>query len=115
MKNIKKKKKKNFVGNFLVVQEFMINNRLQYRRCRFDPWLRKIPRRKPQQPAPVFLPGESHGREAWWATVRGVRVAKSQALLKQLSTHQQLGLSLLRAQVRGTKTLQKQKQNTLFL
>ena len=36
---------------------------------------------------------------------RGVRVAKNQALLKQLSTHQQLGLSLLRAQVRGTKTL----------
>jgi len=59
------------------------------------------------------LPGESHGRGAWWATVCGVRVAKNQALLKQLSTHQQLGLSLLRAQVRGIKTLQ--KQNSLFL
>ena len=36
----------------------------QYRRCkrcRFDPWVRKIPRRRAWQPTPVFLPGESHG------------------------------------------------------
>ena len=37
-------------------------NTLQYscleeqNRCRFDPWVRKIP----WQPTPVFLPGESH-------------------------------------------------------
>ena len=29
-------------------------------RCRFDPWVRKIPWRKAWQPTPVFLPGESH-------------------------------------------------------
>ena len=35
-----------------------------------DPWRRKW------QPIPVFLPGKSMDREAWWATVH--RVAKSQ-------------------------------------
>ena len=32
----------------------------------------KIPWRRKWQPTPVFLPGESHGRGAWWATVHGV-------------------------------------------
>ena len=27
----------------------------------FDPWVGKIPWRRARQPAPVFLPGESHG------------------------------------------------------
>ena len=26
----------------------------------FDPWIRKIPWSRAQQPTPVFLPGESH-------------------------------------------------------
>ena len=37
----------------------------QYRRCkrcRFDPWVGKIPWRRAWQPTPVFLPGESHGQ-----------------------------------------------------
>jgi len=29
-------------------------------RCRFDPWVRKIPWRRAWQPTPVFLPGKSH-------------------------------------------------------
>ena len=33
----------------------------QCRRCRLDPWARKIPCRREWQPTPVFLPGESHG------------------------------------------------------
>ena len=45
------------------------------KRCRFDPWVGKIPWRRTLQPTPVFLPGESHGRGAWKATVH--RVAKS--------------------------------------
>ena len=32
---------------------------LQCRRPRFNPWVRKIPWRREQQPTPVFLPGES--------------------------------------------------------
>ena len=31
-----------------------------HRRCKFDPWVRKIPGRKKWQPTPVFLPGKSH-------------------------------------------------------
>ena len=33
-------------------------------RCRFDPWVGKIPWRREQQPTPVFLPGESHGQRS---------------------------------------------------
>ena len=33
----------------------------QCRRCRFDPWIRKIPWRRKWQPTPLFLPGKSHG------------------------------------------------------
>ena len=47
----------------------------------FDPWVGKIPRRKAQQPTPVFLPGEPHGQgRGWRATV--YRVAKSWTQLK---------------------------------
>ena len=28
----------------------------------FDPWVRKIPWRRKQQPTPMFLPGKSHGQ-----------------------------------------------------
>jgi len=36
----------------------------QGRRCRFDPWVRKIPWRKKWQPTPGFLPGKSHGQRS---------------------------------------------------
>ena len=36
--------------------------RLQCRRTRFDPWVRKIPWRRDRLPIPVFLLGESHGQ-----------------------------------------------------
>ena len=44
----------------------------QCRRHEFNPWVRRIPSRRKGQPTPVFLPGESHGHGAWWATVHGV-------------------------------------------
>ena len=44
----------------------------------FTHWRRKW------QPTPVFLPGESQGREAWWAAVSGV--AQSWTRLKCLSS-----------------------------
>ena len=37
------------------------------KRCRFSPWVRKIPWRREWQPTPVFLPGESHG----WRSLAG--------------------------------------------
>ena len=36
------------------------------------------------QPTPVFLPGESQGRETWWAAVYGV--SQSRTRLKRLSS-----------------------------
>ena len=35
---------------------------LQCRRPGFNPWVRKIPWRREGQPAPIFLPGKSHGQ-----------------------------------------------------
>ena len=40
--------------------------------------------RRKWQPTPVFLPGESQGRGAWWAAVYGV--VQSQTRLKRLSS-----------------------------
>ena len=34
----------------------------RHRRHGFDPWVGKIPWRRPWQPTPVFLPGEPHGQ-----------------------------------------------------
>ena len=36
----------------------------RHQRGRFDPWVRKIPWRRRWQPAPVFLPGKSHGERS---------------------------------------------------
>ena len=34
---------------------------VRHKKCRFDPWVRKIPWKKEWQPSLVFLPGESYG------------------------------------------------------
>ena len=36
--------------------------RRRRKRCKFHPWIRKIPWRRKWQPTPVFLPGKSHGQ-----------------------------------------------------
>ena len=36
----------------------------QCRRCRFDPWVRKIPWQRKWQLTPVLLPGKSHGQKS---------------------------------------------------
>ena len=36
----------------------------RYRRCRFDPWVRKSPWSRKWQPILVFLPGKSHGQKS---------------------------------------------------
>ena len=46
----------------LVVQQWRVC--LQCRRCRFNPWVRKIPWRRKWLPNPVFLPGKSHGQRS---------------------------------------------------
>ena len=37
---------------------------VRMKRCRFDPWVGKIPWKKAWQPAPVFLPGKSYGQRS---------------------------------------------------
>ena len=46
----------------------------RHKRCRFDPYVGKIPWRREWQPTPVFLPEKSHG----WAAVHGVTKSWSQ-------------------------------------
>ena len=36
----------------------------QYRRCRFDPWVKKISWRRQWKPIPIFLPGKFHGQRS---------------------------------------------------
>ena len=70
---------------------------LQCRRPGFDPWVGKVPWRKEWQPTPVFLPGESHGRGAWRATVHGV--AKNRTQLGESNTHTHTQFSLILQEV----------------
>ena len=42
----------------------MVKIRLQGKRLRSDPWVRKIPWRREWLPTPVFLPGKSHGQRS---------------------------------------------------
>ena len=55
------------------------------RRCGFDPWAGKTPRRMARQPTPVFLPGESHGQR-----IPGLRSIGSQRVRRGLATEQKL-------------------------
>ena len=36
----------------------------RHKRCRFDPWVGKIPWRRKWQPTPAFLPGKFHGQRS---------------------------------------------------
>ena len=56
----------------------------RHKRCKFNPWVGKIPWRRAWQPTPVFLPGKSHGQRS---LVGPHRVSKSRTRLKRLSTH----------------------------
>ena len=54
-------------------------------RCRFDPWVEKIPWRRAWQSFQYSCLENPLDRRAWWAIVHGV--AKSLTLLKWLRTH----------------------------
>ena len=63
----------------------MVKSRLQCRRPRFEPWVRKIPWRRKWQSTPVFLPGESHG---WRSLVSySPRGCKESDTIEQLHFH----------------------------
>ena len=51
----------------------------------FDPWVRKIPRRREWLPTPVFLPGKSHGQR--WLTGHSPWGSKESDTSEQLTLH----------------------------
>ena len=57
----------------------------RFKRLRFEPWIKKVPWRRAQQPLQYSCLEKPMDRGAWWATIH--RVTKSQTQLKQLSTH----------------------------
>ena len=65
----------------------------QCRRCEFDSWFRKIPRRTKRRPSPVFLPGNPKGRGTSWAMVHGVK--KESAQLSDQTTTKMCELSCI--------------------
>ena len=57
----------------------------RHKRCRFHPWVGKIPWKRAWQPTQYSCPENPMDRGAWQAIVH--RVAKSQTWLRQLSRH----------------------------
>ena len=64
----------------------------RYRRCRFDPWVGKIPWRRSQQATPVFLMENPMDRGTWQVKVHSI--TKSQTWQKHWSMHTQRRLGL---------------------
>ena len=48
----------------------------QCRRCKFNPWVEKIPWRRKLQPTPVFLLGNSHGQTEEPGKLQSMRLQK---------------------------------------
>ena len=72
----------------------------RYKRREFNPWFRKIPCRRAQQSAPIFLPGESHGQRnlagySPWGRKQSdtteARLESGKMVLMNLSAGQQWG------------------------
>ena len=68
--------------------EFVLSRiHLQYRRCRFSPWIGKTPWRRKWQPTTAFLPGKFLGQ--WSLMGYSPRVTKSQTQLSEHTTPHQ--------------------------
>ena len=72
-----------FLSFFLVA--LLVNDLPAMQATGFDSWVGKIPWRRKWQPTPVFLPGNTMDRGAWWATVHGI--TKSQTWLSNYHFH----------------------------
>ena len=64
----------------------------RHKRCRFDPWVGKMPWKRAWQPTPVFLPGEPHGQRSLAGHSPGVAESDATERLSR-STEQALGRS----------------------
>ena len=72
---------------WLISKESACNagDHLQYRRCSFNPWVRKVPWGRKWQPIPVYLPRKSHGhpptpKKKQWLSKLGSLPGKSHGL-----------------------------------
>ena len=64
----------------------------QCRRHRFNPRVRKIPRRRKWQPIPVFLPGKFHGKRGLAGySPCGCKRVRHDLMTKQLQTKHGMG------------------------
>ena len=64
--------------NFILIAPFSACQFKRCRRCRFDPWVGKMPWRRERQPTPAFLPGESPWtEEPGRATVHAVTKSRT--------------------------------------
>ena len=55
------------------------------KKCRFEPWVRKIPWSRKWQPTPAFLPGKSHGQRSQAGSRPGCPRVRHDLSTKQLS------------------------------
>ena len=70
----------------------------QYRRCkrcRFDPWVGKIPWRRNWQHTPIAFPGKFHGQRSWWASVHGAAKSWTRVSTAHSVLHSTLPLLLM--------------------
>ena len=90
-----------------------------YRRLRFNPWVRKIPWRKKYQPAPVVLPGKSHGQKSlvgyspWGRRRVGHNVATKWQHVNHISVKLE-GKKMLFPKWQQTKLSQNKKISSVF-
>ena len=89
----------------------LVKNHLQCRRREFDPWVRKIPWRRKWQSTPVFLPGKSMDRGAWWVPVHGV--IKIQTWLSMWHTQMHIDTQTHTHTHTGTYTVLEQFRNAV--
>ena len=71
-------------GGFKRVQLSGKESVCQCTRCRFNPWVRKIPWRRKWQPTSISLPGKSHEQSLAGYSLWG---HKELGMTEQLSTH----------------------------
>ena len=60
------------------------------RKCRFNPWVGKIPWSRKWQPTPVFLPGKSHGQRSLVLS-KGIQRVRHNLATKQQTTMRSWG------------------------
>ena len=72
------------LSEYLWQRASLVKSACQYRRHRFNSWVRKTPWREEWQPTPVFLSGKSHGQ---WSVVGynpwGLKRVKHDLAIKQ--------------------------------